>query len=106
MNQSQIVGILRILLAAGMPLGALIATVGIDPKQFVDWLVAGIPIVMAVWSYFGNTHGNIALAAGSIKGVEVLATTEAPADVQKIAKDPNVKDVNMAPPARVTGERK
>jgi hypothetical protein len=114
MNQQQITGVVRIILAAGTPLGAFLSAKGFDPQSVQDWVIAGIPIVMGVWSLWANNHANQAKAAGNIEGVKVVVSQTAPEAVQEVAKDKSAatKNVVMAtgaaadkPPGRGSSPR-
>ena len=99
MNQAQINGILRLVVSAGTPIGALIATVGLDPKALADWVIAGIPMVMILWSYFANRHSTMATEVSNIPGVTVMVGKDAPADMVAVAKDTSeaTKNVVLTP---------
>ena len=96
-NVPQINGILRIILGAGTPLAVYLAAHGINASDLTDWIITGIPLAMAIWSGFANTHANQALDASKITGVKVFVTPDAPASVQAVAKDKSeeTKDVVM-----------
>lgn len=96
MNAAQFFGILRILLAAGAPLGVYLAAHGIDPTALSDWLAAGVPIAMGAWSAWANTQARLVQVVPKVvPGTEVVVTEAAPEAIKAIAKDPSVKTVNM-----------
>jgi hypothetical protein len=101
MNQQQITGVIRIVLAAGTPLAILVAKYGINPTELQDWIIAGIPIVMGIWSWWENNHANQAKAAAAMPDVKVVAGPNAPASVQILAKDTSeaTKNIIEAPPS-------
>jgi hypothetical protein len=107
-NVAQVNGILRIILGAGTPLAVYLSAHGINPADLTDWIIMGIPILMAVWSGFANTHANTALAASKIDGVKVIVTDAAPTAVQAVAKDtsPDTKNVEMSPPTVVIDKKR
>ena len=98
-NIAQINGILRIILGAGTPLAAYLAAHGINPADLTDWIITGIPILMAAWSAIANTQAAQALTASKIQGVKVKVDETAPESVQTVAKDTSeaTKNVTMAP---------
>jgi hypothetical protein len=109
-NVPQINGILRILLGAGTPLAAYFAAHGVNAADLGDWIIAGIPLLMAIWSGFANTRARTALNASKIEGVKVVVTPDAPVSVQEVAKDKSAetKDVVMfadLPDAKPIGRR-
>jgi len=103
MNPSQFTSILRILLAAGGPIGILLVAHGISADQLsaaTNWIIAGVPIVLGFWGWWQNSHANLALTASKIDGVKVVVTEEAPEAVQAVAKDTSeaTKNVVMVSP--------
>jgi hypothetical protein len=106
-NTAQINGILRIIIGAGTPLGVYLAAHGINPNDLTDWIITGIPILMAIWSGFAHTQANQALVTGDIPGVKVVVSTAAPESVQAVAKNtsPETKNVEMSPPAVLINEK-
>lgn len=102
MNQAQTSGILRILLAAGGPIGVFLIAHGFSDAQVNDlsnWIIAGIPIVLGIWSWWRNRRAALAKDAGQIPGVKVIVSPAAPESVQAVAKDTSdaTKNVVMAP---------
>ena len=108
MNQAQINGILRIVLGAGTPLAAYLASKGVNANDLASWVIAGIPILMAVWSGFAHTHAAIAADAGLIPGVKVIVTPEAEPSVKAVANDKSeaTKNVEMSPPTVVIDKKR
>jgi hypothetical protein len=107
-NTAQINGILRIVLGAGTPLAVYLSAHGINASDLTDWIIMGIPLLMAIWSGFANTHANTVLAASVIPGVKVIATSDAPPSVIAVAKDKSeeTKNVEMSPPTVVIDKKR
>jgi hypothetical protein len=92
MNWSQIAGISR-LLVPGV-IGSLAMAHVITDSAATNWTAFALSILgSSVWSGMANTNLNLSKAVASVPGVQVVAGSMAPLEIQQAAHDPNVKDI-------------
>lgn len=93
LNQDQILGIVRALLAAGGPVAALLVQAGYPTGAVSTWLTIALvlipPLISAVWSAASHTDASKALSASMLPGVKV--------EVSPLSASPDMLALAMKP---------
>lgn len=80
MNNEQLTGLIRTLLAAGGPIAGLLALYGLPPDKVTAWLSLALvvlpPVVAGVWSLMSKRDASLAASASHVKGVEVVVDAD------------------------------
>lgn len=99
MNKQQIYDALRVALAAGGPVAALILKyTGLSQTDFEMWVSVALlvvpPAAAWIWGILARTDRAMVVDAATVKGVQVHADTAvAPANVVDAVNDPALPDV-------------
>lgn len=110
-NQQQIAGQLRTLLAAGGPIAAIVlAKTGISADDYALYLEAalaiGPPLIAAAWSWWAKRDAAVVARIEATPGVKLIVTNPntAPAAIVEAAEDPTRGKVDIDPraPEKVT----
>src|SRR5580765_3331258 len=100
MNQSQVIS----WITTGIGLaGSAAATKGlIDQSTATSIAGMAVTLVPLIWGFFSHSNTSVVQQAGAISGVKpVEITPSAAPELQKLAMDPAVPSVVVAPPAYV-----
>jgi hypothetical protein len=97
MNLEQVQSLIRTLLAAGGPIGALLVSYGMPNEKVSYWISLALvvlpPVTAAVWGILNKTDKAIVTAAGAMQGVNVAVAPNASEGAKAAAADPEVSGV-------------
>lgn len=94
-------GIIRILFAAGGPIGAWLLVHGLKPGDLDTlqaFLIGGVPVLMMAWSWWSNRQGAQVARVEAMPGVKQVAVdpVKANATLLSIARDDSRPKVTIA----------
>jgi hypothetical protein len=94
MNQSQLLGILRIVVPVGV---SLIGTTLPQGTTLTDVTTAVVTLASVIWAFFAHTTAAQVTAVTNM-GATVVVPTSAPADLKAMAANPSLPKVTSASP--------